>query len=109
MIVDNPSSHKLGTRCNLSRSKHEGPTGLAEGIGHRLAGCGSLGLGEDGEIILTPSETGMGIESCEIGCEHRSRDLSTVGTVAYEGVGEAWLLQRLHSELCPSLKMVVVE
>jgi hypothetical protein len=95
VIVDDPSPHELGSRRHSSGSKHERSAGLAERVRHGLAGRGRLGLREDGQVVLSASEAGVGIESGKVGCEHGCRDLSAVRAVADEGVGEAWLLQGL--------------
>jgi hypothetical protein len=47
-------------------------------------------------VVLTSGEAGMGVERCEVGCEHRSGDFSAVGAMADESVGKTRLLQWLR-------------
>lgn len=97
MIIDDSASHEPCPRSYLSLTEHEGPTGLAEGVGHCLAaGCG-LGLGEDGEIVFASGEAGMAVEGGEVGRKHRGRDFATVCAVADKCVDQTRGFQWLDS------------
>lgn len=94
-IVHSPDAKNTVTRITRADPIEEGSAGLAEIVGHFIAGCDGLLLRESGHVLLAPLVLQILVVDGEVGSEHGSVKLVTVGTVADKGVEQARSFDRL--------------
>ena len=75
-------------------SIHQGSASRTEVVRHRIHSCDSLALSKLVQLFLATQVLQAGIRDDEVGCEHRGGYLSTVGTIADEGIHQIVTLSR---------------
>ena len=90
-IVHRANTQDAHSRIAAANAIHEGTTGGAKVIGHRVSCVDSTRLRECLERLTAAKVLEVRVENDKIGGEHGRCDLATIGAMAHEAVDQARL------------------